>query len=320
MKEQDLTIVFQGPEIFSNGINITYVAIETARKQFPKTHIIFSTWSVANMRKYTDLNVEVLISEDPGSSFRDEKNQIMMNLQRQLTSTAIGISAVKTEFAIKIRSDLAFANRNILEIFNTLNYKGKRNQRYVFLNSRVVVLDVTSINPNLVEPLPFHPCDWFYAGKTQDLKVIFPIQMSIDEEEITKYYLTRPKPLNNPFPFSTARFHPESYIFSKAVEKFIDIRFDHLSDIGNNNIKESEQAIFNNLYIVSMKVAGVKSLKHRIPISNYRRTYSTISWQKIAPEKCSVHFKIDLRYHISILTYFIEVSYGKTFRILRKLL
>lgn len=320
MTEDNLTIVFQGPEVISNAINITFSAIETARTRFPGTRIIFSTWSVASMKEYIDLGVEVLISKDPGSPLRDEKNKILMNLQRQLTSTSAGITAVKTEFAIKIRSDMTFANRNIIQLMDSLQHKGKRKEQYTFLNERVIVLDVTSINPKLVEPLPFHPCDWFYAGKTEDLKILFPIQSSIDEDEIAKYYITRPRPQNNPFPSSTARFHPESYIFSKAVEKYIDIQFEHVSDTGNNNIQVSEQVIFSNLYIVSMRNAGVKSLKHRVPISNYRRTYSTVSWQKISPEQFSVHFKIDIRYLFSVLAYFVTVSYRKTLRILWKFL
>lgn len=283
--ETDLTFVFQGPEVIIEGANYTLKAIRSAKIQFPQAKIVFSTWEGLNTAEYEKLDAKIILSKDPGSHLRDVTNGIYLNLERQLITSGVGLREVDTKYAIKIRSDMKITSRNLLRVLNRDLLTHNREKEYTYLRERVVVLDVTSIDPKLVEPLPFHPCDWLYAGLTEDLKVIFPSHVSIDEKAIATYYMANRKPENNPFPTSMARFHPESYIFSKAMENFTKINFDHLSDIESNNIYLSERQIFNNLYITSQKDLGVKSLKHKIRITNYRRTYSLSSWRALDPSR-----------------------------------
>jgi hypothetical protein len=295
VSEDEVTIVFQGPEVWSGANNLTFLAVSSARKMFPNAPIVFSTWQGVDNAVYAPLDVLVVNSIDPGSIHRDEPNGILLNLQRQLDSSSIGLNTVETKYSVKLRSDLAFRRRNLLELLSGNRISLRRDPEYCFLKNRVVVLDVTSIDPRLKEELPFHPCDWLYAGLTEDLRCLFPVGIMVDENEIATYYKSNPKPINNPFPTSSARYHPESFIFYNAMKKFTDIEFSHLSDTANNNIELSERLIFNNLYIVSMKKIGVKSLKHKIPLKNYVRTYSEHSWIKLGNSSFSRNISFDLR-------------------------
>lgn len=281
MDEKDLTFVFQGPEVFLSNENLTLKAIKKTRKIFPNSPVIFSTWDGVETDKYTELQVRVVLSEDPGSTCRDKENNIMMNLNRQLRSASRGLSESKTKYSVKLRSDLMPRNRNILNCLNSPEVFYPRDSIYSKTANRVIVLDVTSIDPKLEEPLPFHPCDWFYAGLTSDLRLFFPLGRICDEETISHYYEQNQKPENNPFPSSMARYHPESWIFAEALKDFVGFEFRHLSDISGDNIEISEKLIYNNLVIASLRKTGWKSLKHRIKIMNYTRTYSTNSWKTI---------------------------------------
>jgi hypothetical protein len=56
---------------------------------------------------------------------------------------------------------------------------------------------------------------------------------------------------------------------------------------------------FNNLYIISLNSAGLKSLKHKISITNYRRTYSTISWRRLQKGSSPINWPWDIRLAIA---------------------
>jgi len=295
MDEKDLTFVFQGPEVFLNNENLTLRAIKKTRQMFPNSPIIFSTWDGVETDKYLEFQVKAVLSKDPGSVYRDKENNILMNLNRQMRSASRGLSESTTKYSVKLRSDLVPRNRNILKCLNSPEIFYPRNPIYSKTTNRVVVLDVTSIDPKLEEPLPFHPCDWFYAGLTSDLRLFFPLGRSCDEETISLYYEQNQKPENNPFPSSLARYHPESWIFVEAVKDFMDFDFKHLSDISGENIDISENLIYNNLMIASLRKTGWKSLKHKIKIMNYTRTYSTSSWKTIGKIKKSRMSLLEVR-------------------------
>lgn len=318
MKPEDITFVFQGQEFFRGGINCTLNSLIKTRKLFPFSEIILSTWREIDEKKYSEIGVKVIQSSDPGSCSLDLKNEVPMNLERQFLSSSVGINEVETTYAVKLRSDLEPTNTNILKEIECKNIKRSRDLNYSFLQQRLLVLDVTSINPHLREELPFHPCDWVYAGLTEDLRKIFPINHKVDEYVITDYYKSHAKPRNNPFPNSTARIHSESYIFSEAIKRQYKLDFKHLSDSSNGNIQISEKYIFNNLYIVSMRKAGLKSCKHQISFSNYARTYSTSSWKKLGKNK-DTRARADFRVLLAEQLLMFEIYLNKTLRAIGKL-
>ena len=299
MDEREVTFVFQGPEVIVDGENTTLAGIKRTREIFPESPIIFSTWAGVNTLPYIGLKVEIVLSEDPGSTYRDKKNNLLMNLNRQLKSSAQGISRVSTLYSVKLRSDLFPLNRNVLDCLDMPDIGLPRNDEYKFTTKRVLVLDVTSIDPRLEEPLPFHPCDWLYAGLTTDLEIFFPLDRSCDEKTISEFYEYNIKPVNNPFPSSSARYHSESWIFVEAMRVFKDFNFDHVSDLGQDNIALSEKLIFNNLCIVSLRKIGFKSAKHNIQITNYSRTYTTKSWKALGDTDTSGRGLINLRYIVA---------------------
>lgn len=296
MDERDVTFVFQGPEVIVDGENSTFAGIKRTREIFPQSPIIFSTWEGTDTFRYIELNVEIVLSEDPGSCYRDKRNKILMNLNRQLISSAQGISRVSTPYSVKLRSDLFPLNRKILDCFGMPEVFLPRNNDYAYTTKRVLVLDVTSIDPRLEEPLPFHPCDWLYAGLTTDLQIFFPLDRKSEEKQISEFYENNIKPANNPFISSSARYHPESWIFVEAMRMFKNINFEHVSDLGQENIDLSEKLIFNNLCIVSLRKIGFKSAKHNIQIINYSRTYTTKSWKALGDNKIYCSGLINSRY------------------------
>jgi WavE lipopolysaccharide synthesis len=270
---KDLSFVVQGPVVTH-----TKALIDGIRNYYPESKIILSTWSGTSVDQ---LPVDhVILSEDPGSFLRDEENRIFHNANRQILSTVRGLEAVTTKYAVKIRSDLIIQGDHILHWLNSPERRLGRQQEYSFLLERALVTNVTTVNPRKVEPLPFHPCDWFYCGRTEDLLQIWAVPM-FPEPLYTHWFKERPKPKNFPFPTSLARFHPENYVWTEFLKKHLSFPFEHSSDNRKSNIELSEASFANNLVILSNEQIGLVSRKHALTRASMYRMYTHEDWRRL---------------------------------------
>ena len=284
IRSSDVSIVVQGP-IFGN-INdpdvqrFTKRALISIRKQFPESELILSTWVGSDTH---DLDYDILVlSKDPGSAVRDEVNNIYHNGNRQIISTINGLRKASRKYAIKTRSDVIFTHGKCL---NYLHKYPVRSTMYRFTAERVLVVSVTSVNPNRKLQLPYCPCDWFYCGLKDDLIDIFTIPL-FPEPEYTMWFKNRKPPHNNPFPTVISRYNPENYIWYSYLSKHMSIKFDHQYDISNNNIEISEHSFANNLVILKPSQLGIISLKNKYDYASLYYMYTHTEWKKLYNRYC----------------------------------
>jgi len=279
LKKSDLSFVVQGPIIQ----NVTSRVTQSIRKYFNESVIIISTWPEQNL-----IGVEydkLIINKDPGSFYRDDVNRILHNGNRQIVSTIEGLKAADTIFSVKIRSDIEFINTNLLDLLEKANTYQAYDSNWKFVKNRVLITNVTSVNPNKVEKIPFCPCDWIYAGFTSDLINIWSIPL-FKEPEMTRWYETHSKPQTHPFPTSLALFQPEDFIWSSFIKKHRRINYNYLGDISGDNIEQSERSLANNLIIFNNKQLGIKCTKHPDSYLSLYRMYTHSDWYNLYARYC----------------------------------
>jgi hypothetical protein len=166
----DITFVLQGS--ISNGLGNHDVSrsIASIRKHFSGSVIILSTWE---SEPTDNLDVDVLVvSKDPGSYPLFQSNEaVRNNVNRQIVSSSEGLRRVQTKFAVKMRTDLYFDSSALLSYLSCLS--GEVAPEGAVFDQRVLVVDRITIDPRKVAKLPFHPCDYFSAGLTSDVKKLW---------------------------------------------------------------------------------------------------------------------------------------------------
>ncbi len=278
----DLTFVVQGPVSGEGAEGTTGRALASIRSHYPGARIILSTW-LGTHAIGLDFD-ELVFSGDPGSFMRDKDNRIFHNFNRQKVSTLAGLRAVKTPYAVKVRSDVLMTGSGILSWLNNPARILPRGNQFVVLRERALVVNVTSVNPRKGLPLPLHPCDWIYCGRTDDLIDIWDVP-DFPEPEWTWWFLSRAVPRNFPFRSSLARYHPENYVWSQFISKHLKIDFDHSSDTTGENVALTEQTFAANLVILSRRQLRIKWAK-RVPLHHLNDMYDYNQWRALAVKYC----------------------------------
>ncbi|EFP96970.1 WavE lipopolysaccharide synthesis family protein [Vibrio caribbeanicus] len=173
--DKDITFVVQGPVQASQErkqlSGITEQCLRSIRAHFPESKIILSTWAG---QPFEGLDYDqVLELEDPGPNFifYGEK-QVQLNNNRQLYSSHMGLAAVKTKFAVKMRTDNQLMGRGFVELYERYS-EIKRESQYSLLNSRVVTSSTFFLLSHAGQDTHFHKSDLFDFGETQDLLKIW---------------------------------------------------------------------------------------------------------------------------------------------------
>jgi len=234
----------------------TVRCLNSVRRHLPGAEIVLSTWKGSDV---SGLSFDKLVlSDDPGAIALD-KRRTMNNINRQIVSTAGGLQVAEREYAVKLRTDFELLNADFL------NYYGKFPARIdtgkVF-QERVVASTVFSINPRRFAPMPFHPSDWFFFGRSEDLRNLWHIPLA--PEPHTSQWCGLADRDHIPFLGGrTARFAPEQTMWLGLLRKHGDFACEHMTDVAGDAVKQTELTIANNLVLASPRQLGLKYLKNR---------------------------------------------------------
>ncbi|WP_026025139.1 WavE lipopolysaccharide synthesis family protein, partial [Enterovibrio norvegicus] len=117
---KDISFVVQGPVQASDARKqipgVTKRTLDSIRQYFPGSSIVLSTWKGQALE---GLDFDKLIElDDPGqnSVFNNDIEQ-KLNNNRQLYSSHMGLTSVKTKYAVKMRSDNVLIGRGFVELF-----------------------------------------------------------------------------------------------------------------------------------------------------------------------------------------------------------
>ncbi|OEF29483.1 WavE lipopolysaccharide synthesis family protein [Vibrio rumoiensis] len=254
MKEfKDITVVVQGPVQTLNGReqeeNITYKCLSSIRKYLPGASIILSTWEGQNIEGL-DFD-ELVLNADPGSNIRNIKpsgEQQKYNNNRQIVSSYNGLKKVRTQYAMKLRSDNYLTSNSFVQLQK--DYK-QRSEKYKFLKERVVVADVFSRKYAKGFPVAFHISDFFYFGLAEDVLSLWSMPLFED------FQPTDHCQYNKGYPDFVTDCTQE--LFIKALQQFdLSLNLESLLDNDKNKLYQSELCIANNLIVAPMSMIGLE--------------------------------------------------------------
>lgn len=176
--DKDISFVVQGPVCRYWGHehmnNITKRCLDSIRSFFPQSCIVLSTWKDQDL---SDLAFDELLElNDPGINIvtiNGEEKQL--NANRQLYSTHCGLAAVKTKYAVKLRSDQLITGRGFVELYEK-HADLPRDADVSLFKQRTITSSAFFISSHYGNPIYFHKNDFFDFGLTEDLLKIWPEQ------------------------------------------------------------------------------------------------------------------------------------------------
>lgn len=142
------------------GFGSTARTCAAIRVHFPGAEIVVSSWEGSGV---DGLNCdEVVLSPDPGPVPPSGQNT-----NRQIIGSLAGIRAASRPLVAKVRSDIVFHSRALLE--HRERWTARAGELRVF-EQRLLVPHVYTRRPTYLSPLPHHPSDWALLGLREDLE------------------------------------------------------------------------------------------------------------------------------------------------------
>ena len=274
INSSDISVVIQGPVFAQTSQHaphgLTKQVLLSLRQHLPDATLILATWKDQNVQA---LDADVILQlDDPGTTnfykIGAKADNLYNNANRLIYSTQAGLAEVKTKYTLKIRSDLSMFHPLFSSYFNQFQHV---DAPWQVLQQRIIGFPIYSLkhevsqSNNMIQPRPFHVSDWAYFGLTTDLKTLLncPLQ---DEPTTSRWFETRPKPVNDIWPDRLWRYSPEQYITSNLAQRTLGIQLEHSSQDDIEILQASERFIANNFIILDQQQWGLWSLK----LQNYQ--------------------------------------------------
>ncbi len=277
--DSDITFVVQG----AVDPFWTRKCLQSIRNYFPASRILLSTWEGTDLKGIQGLYDEVLLNKDPGAIpfSQDEKHPTTFNLDRQIVSSKNGLKAVKTKYAMKIRTDMIIKNKDFLKYFDKFS---DFDNKYRLVEKRIV--SFAAYSPYTSEgkrSWDFCMHDYAYFGLTKDLLLVWDIPTMTEKEKHYwkgKNYPTLPENVADFMKFFLTwhlnyQYHAEQYIHLKMFSKLknIHIHFENMFDVRPENIELFKKLFVNNFVPLYSDRMGISLPKNSFPYDN--PTYSS---------------------------------------------
>lgn len=211
MRSDNISIVVQG------GVSaITVNVLRSLRKVFLTAEIVLSTWENSDL---SGLDYDkIVLSPDPGAQMAYEAVGVYNNVNRQLTSSAVGVNAATRPYILKMRTDIFIKSAAFLSYFGKYDDYAP----YIFKN-RLLICNYYTRNPR-AQGVCVHPSDWLLFGRAEDVK-LFYADFSLQTDEEAVWFKTRRKD-SLIYKGYLSRFTPEQYIFLSFLRRFQEVEID----------------------------------------------------------------------------------------------
>lgn len=267
------------------GLRMTRTGLESARRWYPRAELILSTWeSFARSEYLQDLSFDRLVTAaDPGSGKRQDDPPRLHNVNRIIRGTQAGLAVATGVKAMKVRTDIRFIHGNAIDLGRSFT---RADKSYQVLRARVLVSQMTTLNPRRILRIPYHVCDWFFYGWKEDLVNIFDIS-PFEEPLFTRWYDCNPRPATDIDPKNFSRYMSEDYIWSTFLKKYRPISHEYYSQCDSCIIEESERYLVNNAIVYGNSALGIQSQKYpRRVASDLYRCYTHYEWRQLYHSYC----------------------------------
>lgn len=286
--------------------NITTKCLKSVREHLPGATIILSTWPDQDL---TGLDYdELVISADPGPNIRNMRpdgTPQWYNNNRQIVSSLEGLKRVKTQYAVKLRSDNFLVSNGFVALHQ--KYK-QRSEQDRFLRERVVVSDVFTRKYAKGFPVAYHVSDFFYFGLTEDVLALWNFPL------FNNFEPTANEPISHGYPnFMT---DCTQALFLGALQQFDpSIRLNHLLDNDEEILKRSNRIIANNLIVAPIDKLGLGLCQKFLGTARVSRISGRVAhlqffeWQQLYKEICDPNFKIDSSLYRTVIIFLYRCLY-----------
>jgi hypothetical protein len=279
MEKSDITFVVQGPIIIKDNVNLAKVCLESVRKFFPSSKIILST-HLSECTDGLDFDECVINSRhlDERIIENDKSGQIA-TFNLQLASSFEGLKRVITPYSIKLRSDMVLLNDNLYWLLN--NRPDSNINRFTLTDELVITLNWAAVNPTKFLKLLHHPSDQIFAGKTSDLYRIWDCPQY--PLEYVRWFYDYDYPLGAQHGGTLVKYRFEAWLWYNFVKVKTKYPFNNSYSFSSDLLDESQGFMGNNLMIVNLRMAGVRSLKNLAPqLSSKVKMFTYNDWVKLS--------------------------------------
>jgi len=298
-------IIFQGPitNSLQDGLRASIVAI---KKENPEIAIWISTWESCDVPY---LGHDKTIKHNELDNFTPLGYKAN-NLHRQILTTHESMRILENAIVAKLRTDIIISNPKLLikELFRV------RDDGKIF-GKKITTISYSSVDPLRNDmPLLYHPCDWVYIGRSDDLNNLFDCPIP-DQNYFTEGLSRVGK---NPRLGNYAEgMRSEEYICSYSLNK------SHWRGRGANinpslfSKIRSNRKIASDFYVVDIGDIGLTSVKHKTNLFNPNRftKFAINIWSRGYDEKY-----LFLRCRTVLKIYYSQKYFFQMLRWLKKLL
>lgn len=260
-----------------NRQNHTDNLIRSIRRFFPGSPIIFATWNSPDITRLSTIkDVNLVLLEDPGSGFRYDGLSHPNNINRQIISSKAAVANAKTEYVVKMRSDMLLTSNRIKRILS--NLPSTPDSPVSIFSKYVAVLDRLTLDPSGPLGFPMHPCDHLQAGLLDDVRKYWnvPEMKAVDE----RYFSLQGNGGISQSDGHIPKHRAESYFWKEIVLAHTG------QDLESMLTKESELKIstidtfIHNIIPLNKKSLGVQSQKYNwgFELSTYTYTFNFLDW------------------------------------------
>ncbi|MCL9775434.1 WavE lipopolysaccharide synthesis family protein [Vibrio sp. S4B1] len=225
--------------------HVTSTSISNIRKLFPNSYIIISTWNNAEVDNIAA--DRVILNNDPGPTiveFDKKGNARTTNVNRQIVSTVAGLKAVRTKFAVKVRTDNIINGCDWLAHFDEYT---QRNEEYSIFENRIIASSLYAKEVAKGISVPYFYSDFFHFGLTNDLLTLWDIDC-LKEPFFNPRKLGKKQHKQAP----NRLLHIEQILFLKCLNKFTKTKL--MDEYGQrSDIKKSINLLVNNFIVLDSK-------------------------------------------------------------------
>lgn len=175
-----LGVVIQGP-VLTDGPRTTAATLASVRRHLPGATVVLSTWEgepTAGLEPDT-----VVRSRDPGGLLPRRPGGKPNNVHRQLVSTAAGLAALQTTYALKLRSDSLLLNGDVLRAPASFDDACVGHPTRVFDERVVITTHYTRYPARVDREMTYHPSDVAQFGALRDLRELWTAPLFDDAVE-----------------------------------------------------------------------------------------------------------------------------------------
>lgn len=281
IRDDEITVVFQGPIGGDASSGITRDALASVRRCLPGARVVLSTWKGSEVEGLSF--DECVLSDDPGGAYILGRGEaVPTNINRLILSTRAGLARVGRPYALKLRTDYRLAHPGFRRWFE--KYPARAAQWRVF-EARVVIPDHYARNPRRGAPWLFHPSDVAQFGRTEDLQRFWSAPLLTGRpDDLTPAEAALVSGEKGSAPVT--RFYNEQYLWLHSVRDSGAVPAKHWSDAGAELLAISEASLANNFIIVRRDAFGIVSAKHTFEFLPWQSLYTFADWHELYRRYC----------------------------------